>query len=477
MKKLVHLIIFLFFTQLFSISQNCPNADFSQGNFNNWQGFTGFYGNPFQTPGIVPGRHTIITTQGNDPNACGAVQMIPPGANFSCRLGNANTGAEAEAIRYTLTVDPSNALFVYQYAVVMEDPGHSPSEQPTFDLRVLNQSNQVIDPTCGQYSVYAGMPGSNFQNCGGVTYQNWRTVGLNLTPYMGQTITLEFFTRDCSLGGHYGYAYIAAFCRPLMLDVTYCPGDNSALIEAPLGFGHYSWSTGQSGPNVSSIVIPNPQMFQQVSVTMTSVISNQCQVTLNTNLTPTIPTAQFTFNPACPNQATPFTDQSFTNNNVPINQWQWNFGDGNTSNQQNPQHTYANTGNYTVELIVTTQNGCRDTVQLNVNTLPGPQANFDVTDVCFGVPADFTDQSTSGNANPIQSWQWDFGDGSPINNQQNPTHTYTTANTYNVTLSVTNSDGCTDSETAPVIIYDKPNANYTFTSQCEGTPITFTDQS
>lgn len=477
MKKLLPLIIFLFISELHLISQNCPNADFSQGNFNNWQGFTGFYGNPFLTPGIVNGRHTIITAQASDPNSCNAIQMIPPNANFSCRLGNANTGAEAEAIRYTLTVDPSNALFVYQYAVIMEDPGHSPSEQPTFNLRVLNQNNQLIDPTCGQYSVYAGQPGSNFQSCGGVRYQNWRTVGLDLSAYMGQTITLEFATQDCSLGGHYGYAYISAFCRPLILDVTYCPGDNSALIEAPSGFANYVWSTGQQGPNVSSITIANPQMFQQVSVTMTSVISPQCQVTLNTNLTPTIPTAQFTYTPACPNQATPFTDQSYTNNNYTVSQWLWNFGDGNTSTQQNPQHNYANTGNYTVELIVTTQNGCRDTVQLNVNTLPGPQANFDVTDVCFGVPADFTDQSTSGNADPIQTWQWDFGDGSPINNQQNPTHTYNTANTYNVTLSVTNSVGCTDSETAPVIIYDKPTANYTFTSQCEGTAVPFTDQS
>ncbi len=457
-------------------AQGCPNANFSQNNFNGWQGFTGYYGNPFQTPGIVSGRHTIINPPGNDP-ICGGITFPPPGGGNCMQLGNSGTGAQAEAVRYSLTVDPSNALFIYNYAVVLEDPGHAPNEQPTFNLRILDQNNNLIDPTCGEYSVFAGQPGSNFQSCGGgVTYQNWTTVGLDLSPYIGQTITLEFVTRDCSLGGHFGYAYLSASCSPLILDVTYCPGDNSALIEAPAGFANYSWSTGQSGPNVSSITIPNPQTNQQVTVTMTSVISNQCNVTLSTNLYPTIPTAQFTYTPACPGDPTIFNDQSFTNNNYLVNQWQWDFGDGNTSNLQNPQHTYANPGTYLIELIVTTQNGCRDTIQMNVNSLNAPIAGFTAPSVCYGLPVNFTDQSVSNNNDPIQSWQWNFGDGN-TSNQQNPTNTYTSANNYNVTLTVSNSEGCTDTETQSITIYDKPVANFNFTNECEGNPITFTDQS
>lgn len=474
-KKLPTIFNILLFTyQLWG--QGCPNANFSQNDFSGWTGFTGYYSNPFQTQGIVPGRHTIINPPGSDPYCNGAITFPPPGGGNCVQLGNNAAGSQAEAIRYTITVDPTNALFIYKYAVVLQDPGHPPSAQPTFDLRILNSNNQVIDPICGQYSVYAGQPGSNFQSCGVVTYQNWRTVGLDLSPYMGQTITLEFVTRDCNYGGHFGYAYLQADCSPLTLNITYCPGDNSALIQAPLGFANYQWSTGQSGPNVSSITVPNPQTNQLVSVTMTSVISNQCQVTLSTTLFPTIPTAQFNYTPACPGDPTLFVDQSYTNNNYLVNQWQWDFGDGNTSNQQNPQHAYASPGNYLVELIVTTQNGCRDTIQMNVNSLSAPIADFTAPSVCYGLPVNFTDQSVSNNNDPIQSWQWDFGDGNN-SNLQNPTNMYASANNYNVSLTVTNSEGCTDSETQTITIYDKPIANFAYTNECEGSPVSFTDQS
>jgi hypothetical protein len=123
-------------------------------------------------------------------------------------------------------------FFTYKYSVIFEQAGHSPSDQPKFDLRILNAANQVIDQTCGQYSVYE-QPGGGFVNCSFYRYRPWTTVGLDLSPYMGQTITLEFTTYDCALGGHFGYAYIAASCGPLELDISYCPGSNSAILEAP----------------------------------------------------------------------------------------------------------------------------------------------------------------------------------------------------------------------------------------------------
>jgi len=134
-----------------------------------------------------------------------------------------------------------------------------------------------------------------------------------------------------------------------------------------------------------------------------------------------------------------FTDQS-TNN--PTN-WHWDFGDGNTSSEQNPSNIYNEVGTYTVALTASNEYGT-DAVSKNefiavsvvvadfsANTTGG-QAPFTVT---------FSDESFS---NPT-SWQWDFGDGNS-STEQNPSHTYNQMNLYDVTLTVSN-ENRSDSET------------------------------
>ena len=170
LRHLFYSFLILVSAQFNATAQNnagCPNANFSMGNFSNWQGYTGNYQNPASAVGIVPGRHTVITAQGNDPFSCGGLQMIPPGSSFSARLGNSGTGAQGEQLRYTLNVTPQNALFIYKYAVVLEDPGHPPNAQPVFQMRLLDQNGTQIGGNCGQYTVYGGQPGQNFQTCGG----------------------------------------------------------------------------------------------------------------------------------------------------------------------------------------------------------------------------------------------------------------------------------------------------------------------
>src|SRR5690606_17990996 len=116
----------------------CPNADFSSQNSSNWNAYTGNYHKPPINTGVVNGGQTIINAATIDPNTCGGLSTLPPGSAVSARLGNQATGAQSERLSYTLTVDSSNALFIYKYAVVMQDPGHVPNEQPKFDVRLLN---------------------------------------------------------------------------------------------------------------------------------------------------------------------------------------------------------------------------------------------------------------------------------------------------------------------------------------------------
>lgn len=90
----------------------------------------------------------------------------------------------------------------------------------------------------------------------------------------------------------------------------------------------------------------------------------------------------------------------------------------------------------------------------------------------------FTDQSTPGPSGPITAWEWDFGDGSPVSHQQNPSHAYASPGLYSVDLTVTGSgDDGTDMTTIPVIVIDPLELAAAFTFTASGLAVTFADQS
>jgi PKD repeat protein len=133
-----------------------------------------------------------------------------------------------------------------------------------------------------------------------------------------------------------------------------------------------------------------------------------------------------------------FTDQSTGN----PSSWSWDFGDGNTSTQQNCSHAYAASGTYTITLYISSPN-CSDSTsqQLTVNIGGGGCQPAFITTPAPNVQGkySFTDQST-GN---LSSWSWDFGDGS-TSTQQNCSHTYAASGSYTVTLHISG-PSCSDS--------------------------------
>ncbi|MCB9231434.1 MAG: PKD domain-containing protein [Bacteroidia bacterium] len=130
--------------------------------------------------------------------------------------------------------------------------------------------------------------------------------------------------------------------------------------------------------------------------------------------------------------------------------WAWDFGDGGTSTQQNPSHTYASAGTYTVCLVVSNACGA-DTICNSITTgCNSPVAAYSYNFNGFTVT--FTDQSSD---NPT-SWDWDFGDGT-TSTQQNPVHTYTQGGIFNVCLTSTNSCGAgTDCQSVKILLLSDP---------------------
>ncbi|WP_462317435.1 PKD domain-containing protein [Marinilabilia sp.] len=137
---------------------------------------------------------------------------------------------------------------------------------------------------------------------------------------------------------------------------------------------------------------------------------------------------------------------SFTNYSVGVQDrdYHWDFGDGNTSGDQNPVHTFEDAGDYSVVLTVPGPDGIEGHYQKIIRVHEHPEAAFDVTPSEVYVPGDevrFFDLSVGS-----EEYEWHFGDGN-ISTEAHPVHEYTESGVYDVMLHVTNEFGCTDSAT------------------------------
>ena len=165
------------------------------------------------------------------------------------------------------------------------------------------------------------------------------------------------------------------------------------------------------------------------------------------------PSAQF--NAAITSSCNVSTVFNFTSTGASTTSWHWNFGDGQTSTQQNPAHQYSSSGTYTVSLIVTNSNGCADTLvkpnYISIGNSLVPSYTMSDTAGCGPLTINFN--CTVPNAT---SWLWNFGDGTTASTQT-PSHIYTNPGSYTVSLSVTTQSGCNGTVSTPgLIIVDAP---------------------
>ncbi|MBW4891499.1 gliding motility-associated C-terminal domain-containing protein [Mucilaginibacter sp. HMF5004] len=247
----------IFFMLITSIAfAQCPiNIGFDFGDFTNWDGGTGKVANTgvitIDVPGLVDGRQTIFYAKDHATDPYGRFLIASPNGSSACvRLGNSSTGAQAEQLTYTFTVpanDPDFSL-IYYYAVVFQNPNHTPLQQPRFTANVFNiTDNQYV--TCGAFNfeASASLPGFLPSPAGNsVLYKDWSAVTLNLLGLEGKTLRLEFTTNDCSPGGHFGYVYLDVNqnCTSPVSGNVYCPGivsSSQTVLSAPSGFQEYYW--------------------------------------------------------------------------------------------------------------------------------------------------------------------------------------------------------------------------------------------
>lgn len=207
---------------------------------------------------------------------------------------------------------------------------------------------------------------------------------------------------------------------------------------------------GNPPPAIISRAYATAQLYN-VSLTVTTNLGCQRTLTRNQYIDINQPIANIAtdYNLYCPNQNIPFRNLSTGDNLTYL----WNFNDpnvpgGGTSTLASPSYAYADSGYYNIRLTITDVYGCRDTVfKPNLLYVGSPEVNFFTLDTFRNCPpfvVDFSNLSEYDTLNIIRQ-EWDFGDNSGAINIQNPSHIYTEAGCFNVSVVVSFENGCIDS--------------------------------
>ncbi|MBK8554891.1 MAG: PKD domain-containing protein [Lewinellaceae bacterium] len=480
------------FTNL-STNSNSWSWDFGDGGFSNEQ-------NPVYTYAVA-GTYVVTLTATND---CGNsvktfIINTAPQAAFTV---SPNSGCAALTVQYTNESSPNSNTFLWNF------PGGIPANS--------TQANPVVVyTTSGTYNAtltaYNGSGSNSFTLTNAVTVSNipsstftWTINGLTVTfnntstgatSYLwdfgdGNTSTATNPVHTYAVGGTYDVTLTstnicgntvttkiigltppptAAFsasptvgCAPLTVSYTNATTGNASSYQWQFPGGTPATSTDQN-PSV----VYNTAGVYNVTLIATNAGGNDTLTLSNYINVGAAPATGFS-------TALNGTMATFTNTTTGGSSYSWDFGDGNSSTQTNPVHTYATAGMYTV--VLTATNACGTTTSTQTITVVlAPTALFAATPTsgCAPLTVSFTNQSTN---NPT-SFSWSFPGGNPATSvEENPTVVYSLPGTYTVTFTATNTAGSgTVTQTNYINVGTVPSSG--FSSAINGAVVDFSNSS
>lgn len=272
---------------------------------------------PFQNVGFIDQglddketRHTIVTDPTLYDEYTGYnLSMVPKGSLAAVRLGNPSTGSQAESMTYSFVVDAANSGIVFiRYAVVLQDPGssHSRDEEPEFTVVLLDEDDREIDAFCGKavfsyseavdagWNIHQEKDASGNPTGSQYAWKNWTSLGFNLQAYGGQTVKVRFITKDCSQGGHFGYAYFTADCVSAYIETENCGAESMITCYAPEGF-LYEWRDSKGNIVSNSNVLNVAPYVETYTCKLTFKDSPDCFFELSTESAPRFPVPAYTY--------------------------------------------------------------------------------------------------------------------------------------------------------------------------------------
>jgi gliding motility-associated-like protein len=454
----------------------CPsNLDFEQGNLNNWKFDTGSCCPIVTTPvtGPIANRH-VLTTGTNTDTYGGFPIVAPGGGSYSLKLGNYLVGRQAERARYYVQVPPGTGkhMLIYRYAVVFQDPGHSPADQPRFEVKAFDSATNA-PIACNQhvYVSSSALPGFFLSPVSGATdvyYKPWTTASINLTGYNGKTVIIDFASGDCDQSGHFGYGYVDMNCGLFQIYGAKCDSSANITLKGPPGFAQYQWRDSALTTIIGttqSITIPTPATPKKFAVIVTPYQGFGCIDTIYTAYSIVNDNMQASITPdtaKCENTGIQL-NVSTSNANGPFS-YTWTPATAlNCSFCPNPISYTTSAITYTN--YIENQYGCRDTNKVSITIKPTPQVNA-------GPDANYCDTnivtlSGSGSNGTNYSWY----PASIVVNPNLPVTTATVAaGSTNLSLVLLNTaSGCSDTDQVTIKTGTAVANAGTDATLCEGT--------
>jgi gliding motility-associated-like protein len=478
MNRVILLLLLLACCQL-SLSQSCPpNIDFESGTFNHWDCFTGTT-RAIGTDNVIdllpssptPGRHEIISDPLLKDPYGKFPQLCPYGGKYSVKLGNNNTGAEAEGVSYTFTVPDvvDTFTFTYFYAVVFEDPGHDLSQQPRFFVTAYDVlTGDLINCASYNYISTSNLPGFK-KGVGGVLYKEWSPVSIQFAGLRNRVVRLEFKTADCTQSGHFGYAYldVGTGCSNILATAPYCRETNSIILNAPYGYKEYIWWNSDYSAIIGTqqllTLSPPPATSGRFYVDIIPYPGFGCRDTASAEVVPL---------PVPPQPS--MTDTSYCQYDPPMaleampirgNDLLWytsSTGGTGSADAFTPSTALPGITNY----YVTQKSlfGCESfRKELKVRVTATPSASFTINNsIQCQYDGVFIFNSTSTNLdNP--TYIWSYGDGkTDTATIPGSKHTYDKYGNSPVKLKVINQSVCATEKTTAVQVVPRPLAAFSF---------------
>jgi gliding motility-associated-like protein len=493
--------IVCFLSKAYSQSSCPPNLDLESGTFANWECFTGttdtFAGKNrmLLNPTLpIPGRHEIISaaTAPALDRFGGFPKLCPYGGNFSVQLGNEGTGAEAEAISYTFVVPTTvdTFTFTYFYAVVFEDPGHTPPEQPRFFVTAYDVgTGDLINCASFDYIATSLLPGFTPSPMNGsVLYKPWTPTSLQFAGLGGHTVRLEFRTADCTRSGHFGYAYldVASACSNILATAPYCIETNSLILDAPFGFKNYTWyksdQTTIVGSGQSVTLSPPPVTSGVFYVDVEPYPGFGCRDTLQAFVTPlpvpALPDADTAVKYCQFQTAVPLSARVLPGNTL---LW-YTSATGGIGTSTAPVPSTATAGilkYYVSQKALFGCEGFRREITVTIKATPyvSFNVNSNLRQCQVGNSYSFTSNSTNLDK---PGYTWIYGDGQTYSSTDIfSVYSYSGSGYFTVKLKVTNDSTCSAENSQTVTVIPKPIATFSYPIPiCENqTVVTLTDRS
>ena len=350
----------------------------------------GVYSNPYAYEGVVPGRHTVITEQGGDPTIGGFwyygtyryLYMIPPEETYSVRLGDYSGGRRAESIAVDITIDTNDFdLLILKYAAVLENPPHTPTQQPRFKFELLDTVNNLIDSTCF-FADFVADTALGWNQAGIpkiILWKDWTNVGFDMSAFHNQTVRARLTTYDCDFFEHIGYAYFLLKCGQKQITADVCGDVDQFSYSAPEGF-NYEWfwrdDPGHIISNNRTVRVSTDGSGRELGCHVSFTESPSCGFDLYTKTFRRFPmVAGRAILTDCPNGIQFVEESAVSNDGVhpdgtgnPCDDILWDFGDGQVSSDPNPTHAYSIPGDYTVSLVAGLNGfACADTAYLEIH--------------------------------------------------------------------------------------------------------------